>query len=64
MFIGEARAYYRVDHLKLLHSGRLQPYPANIRVVWKGLSGINTPAYYKNPLIRAVKSFIVQAPII
>ncbi len=36
--------------------------PANIRLGWKGLSGTNTLAYYENPYITAVKSFIVQAP--
>ncbi len=29
---------------------------------WKGLPGTNALAYYKNPLIVAIKSFIVQAP--
>jgi hypothetical protein len=29
--------------------------------VWKGLPGTNTLAYYENPSITAVKSFIVQA---
>jgi len=46
----------------VLHSGRLWPYPANIRLGWKGLPGSNTLAYYENLLITAVKRFIVQAP--
>jgi hypothetical protein len=36
--------------------------PTNIRVSWKGLPGTNNPAYYENPEITAVKSFITQAP--
>jgi hypothetical protein len=34
---------------------------ANIILGWKGLPRTNTQAYYENPLITAVKSFIVQA---
>ncbi len=36
--------------------------PANIKLSWKGLPGTNTLAYYENPQITTVKSFIVQAP--
>jgi hypothetical protein len=32
-----------------------------LRLGWKGLTGTNTLAYYKNLLITAVKSYIVQA---
>jgi hypothetical protein len=53
MFVGKARAPLVFPDLAL---------PANIRLGWKGLPGTNTLAYYKNPLITAVKSFIVQAP--
>jgi hypothetical protein len=35
--------------------------PADIRLGWKGLPGTYTLAYYENPKITAVKSFIVQA---
>ncbi len=35
--------------------------PTNTRLGWKGLPGSNTLAYYENPQITAVKSFIVQA---
>ncbi len=35
--------------------GRLLASPTNIRVVWKGLPGTNTLAYYENPLVKAVK---------
>ncbi len=36
--------------------------PANITLGWRGLPGTNTLAYYENPKIMAVKSFMVQAP--
>jgi hypothetical protein len=45
----------------VLHLGRLKASPANIRLSWKGLPGTKTIAYYENPLIKAVKSFLVQA---
>ncbi len=35
---------------------------ANIRLGWKGFPGRNTLAYYKNPLITSVKSFVTLAP--
>ncbi len=41
--------------------GRLLALSTNIRLGWKGLTETNTPAYYENLLITAVKSFIVQA---
>jgi hypothetical protein len=37
------------------HEGRLLALPANIRLGWKGLPGINTLAYYKNLQITAAK---------
>jgi hypothetical protein len=39
--------------------GRAQPFPTNLRLGWKGLPGASTLAYYENPYITAVKSFIV-----
>ena len=36
--------------------------PANIILGWKGLPESNTLAYYENPKIKAIKSFILQAP--
>jgi len=42
--------------------GRLQASPKNTILGWKFLPETNTLAYYKNPYITAVKSFIVQAP--
>jgi len=36
--------------------------PTNIRLGCIGLPRTNTLAYYENPLITTVKSFIVQAP--
>ncbi len=41
-------AYARLEHLKVLHSGFLRPYPNN-RLCWKGLPGTNTLTYYVNP---------------
>ncbi len=41
---------------------RLLASPTKIRLGWKGLPRSNTLAYYENPLITTVKSFIVQAP--
>ncbi len=35
--------------------------PTNIRLGWKVLAGTNTLAYYGNPQIAAVISFMVQA---
>jgi hypothetical protein len=35
--------------------------PLNIRLGWKSLPGAITPAYYKNPEIKAVKNFMTQA---
>jgi hypothetical protein len=45
----------------VLHS-RIGPLasPTNIRLGWKGLPGTNTLAYFKNPKITTVKSFIVK----
>jgi hypothetical protein len=43
----------------MLHSGRLRPYPLNIRLSWKGLLGKNTLALHKNSQIIAIKSFII-----
>ena len=34
----------------------------NIRLGWKGLPGTNSLAYFENPLITAVISFMIQAP--
>jgi hypothetical protein len=52
-----------VDHLKGASLGPAQASPANIRLGWRGLPGTNTLAYYENPEIMAVKSFILQAPV-
>jgi hypothetical protein len=51
MFVGEAGAYPRVEHLK----GRLLASPINIRLGWKGLAGTNSLAYYENAQLTAVK---------
>ncbi len=34
----------------------------NTRLGWKGLPGTNALAYYGNPLIMAVKNFMIRAP--
>ncbi len=52
----------RVEFCKVLHSGRLQVFPTNIRLDWKWVEVANTLAYYDTATITAVKSFIVQAP--
>ncbi len=54
MFVGKARGLPEWSTFLALIQ--------NIRLGWKDLPGTNTLAYYKNPLITAVKSFIVQAP--
>ncbi len=48
--------------MKHLSGATLLALPTNIRLGWKGLPGTNTPAFYKNLQIMAVKSFTVQAP--
>ncbi len=48
--------------LKGASLGKALASPAHIRLGWKGLSGTNTLAYYKNLYFMTVKSFIVQAP--
>ncbi len=35
---------------------------SNIRLGWKGLPGINTPAYYTHLLITTVKRFVTLTP--
>jgi hypothetical protein len=45
----------------VLHSGKPEALPANIRLDWKGLPRTNTLANYENPQITAVIIFIVQA---
>ncbi len=50
MFAVKAVAYPSEAPFRYLAS------PTNIRLGWKGLPGTNTLAYYKNPLITAVKS--------
>jgi hypothetical protein len=42
--------------------GKARSLPENIRQGWKGLPGRKTLAYYENPLITPLISFIVQAP--
>jgi hypothetical protein len=50
-----------VKHLSGVQpEGRLLASPTNIRLGWKGLLETNTLAYYKNPQIIAIKSFIFR----
>ncbi len=51
-----------MGHLKDALVGYALALPSNIKLGWKGLPETNTLAYYENPQITAVKSFIVQAP--
>ncbi len=60
MFV--SKAYPRVEHLKGASLGYAPALPKNIGLGCKGLEGINTLAYYENPQITAVKSFIGLAP--
>jgi hypothetical protein len=55
-------AYPRMELLKGASLGHTVALPANIRLGWKGLLGTNTQAYYENPYITAVKSFIGLVP--
>ncbi len=57
-------AYHRVEYLKGASLGLAPTLPANIRQGWKGFPETNTLAFYENPLITAVKSAIVQAPVL
>jgi hypothetical protein len=53
----------RVKHLSSASLlDRLLALPTNIRLGWKGFPQSNTLAYYENPLITSVKSFIRLAP--
>ncbi len=45
----------------MLHSGRLRPYPKALNQAGKACQRL-TLAYYENPQITAIISFIVQAP--
>jgi len=47
-----------VEHLK----GAAPALPANIRIGLKGLLRTNTLAYYGNPQVTAIISFMIQAP--
>ncbi len=42
------RAYPMVEHSKGASLGKAPSLPANIRLGWNGLPGINTLAYYEN----------------
>ncbi len=48
----------------MFHSGSLLVLPTNIRLGGKSMQVANTLAYYDTAINTAVKSFIVQAPVI
>jgi len=58
MFAGEARSTLNGAPERCLNQGLALVLPTNIGQGWKGLPGTNTPAYYRNPHITAVKRFI------
>ncbi len=58
MFAGKAGAYPSEAPFRYSNLGY-----ANIRLGWKGLPRTNTLAYYENPSIMAVKSFVGLAPV-
>jgi len=62
MFAGNTGAYPSEAPFSCSTLSRLLASPANIRLDWRGLPEINILAFYENPYITAVKSFIVQAP--
>jgi hypothetical protein len=57
-----AGAYPRVKHKNCASLGWALVLPPNIILGWRGLPGTNTQAYYKNPSITAVKSYIILPP--
>ncbi len=54
----------RVEFRKVFDSGSLSVLPTNIRLGWKSMQLASTLAYYDTAKITAVKSFIVQAPLL
>jgi hypothetical protein len=55
-------AYPKVENL-ICASLTLAPVlSANVRLGWNGFQGTNTIAFYENPSIKAVKSFIGLTP--
>ncbi len=51
-----------MEYLKGASLRQVPALPTNIRLSWKGLPRTKTLAYYVNPYIMSVKSFIAQAP--
>ncbi len=46
-FVGKARAYPRVDHLKGALLEKAPAFIASIKLAWEWLPGTNALAYYK-----------------
>ncbi len=51
-----------MEHLKGALLKQTPILPINIRLVWKGLPGTKTLAYYENLYITAVKGLITLTP--
>ncbi len=62
MFLGKAGAELSDAPFRYSTLVRLLASPVNIRLGWKGFPGTNILAYYENPQITTVKSFILQVP--
>jgi hypothetical protein len=56
--------YPRVELLKNASLRQAPALPVNIRLGWKGLPETTTLPYYENPLITAMKSLILLAPVL
>ncbi len=55
-------AYQRVELLKGASLGKAMALMANIGLGWKGLPGINTPAYHESSKITDKQCFITLGP--
>jgi hypothetical protein len=61
IFAGRVRVYPSEHLLGLNTRGRILALHSSIILEWKGLTVINTSAYYNKELITGIKSLIVQA---
>jgi hypothetical protein len=63
MFVGKARGLQYIEEPERCYTWVGSDLTRkHFLLGWKGLPETNTLAYYKNPLITAVKSFEVHAP--
>jgi hypothetical protein len=58
MFVGNAGAYPRVEHLKGASLGKTPAVSADIRQGLKGLQGTNALAYYEKAYLMDVKNLL------